>query len=166
MAGPEPTFANLACVDYVFENKPTRVTYQELQKQVGNLMNDRLSDLATRIRNAYLVGKQKLTLPHTKLLENVARVLHQEKYLQDVEVKKGQPVSELVLTLAYAKGRPAINQIKRVSKPGVRIYRHADSLRPVLSGLGLRILSTSQGVMSDKQAKSKKLGGEVLLELW
>jgi len=131
------------------------------------MQNDRLSDMITRLRNAYLVGKEQVVMPSTKYLEEVAKVLVEEKYLTSSELKKDENGrANLVLTLAYAGNKPAISQIKRISKPGVRIYNKTTSLRPVLSGLGIAILSTSQGVMTDRAAKRAKLGGEVLFELW
>lgn len=131
------------------------------------MINDRLSDFVTRIRNAYSARKDTVIVPHTRFLEQVASVLVQEKYLTDSKVdrpKQGFP--SLVLTLNYSGTKPAVNTIRRVSKPGVRIYSKSESLRPVLSGMGLAILSTSHGIMTDRQAKKDKLGGEVLFELW
>lgn len=129
-------------------------------------MQDRLSDMITRIRNGYMAGKSQVVMPHTKLLESVARVMAAERYLGGVEVKEGKPSQLLVLTLLYSNTRPAVNKLKMISKPGVRIYQKTKSLKPVLSGLGIKILSTSEGVMTSRQAKSKQLGGEVLIELW
>lgn len=113
-----------------------------------------------------MAGKSQVVMPHTKLLESVARVMAAERYLGGVEVKEGKPSQLLVLTLLYSNTRPAVNKLKMISKPGVRIYQKTKSLKPVLSGLGIKILSTSEGVMTSRQAKSKQLGGEVLIELW
>lgn len=129
-------------------------------------MNDRLSDYATRLRNAYLVGKQELTVPHTKLLEAVSKLLVDEHYLKSFRVEGNAPQKTLILELTYSNRRPALTKIKRISKPGVRIYQKTHNLFPVMNGLGLQILSTSRGLMSDKQARTNKIGGEVLLELW
>lgn len=122
--------------------------------------------MITRIRNAYLVGKKQVTLPHTKLLESVAQVMVDNNYLTALNVEKTDRQPNLVLTLTYASGKPAISKIKRVSKPGVRIYSSASSLKPVLSGLGISILTTSKGVISNKDARKNNLGGEVLVELY
>jgi len=131
------------------------------------MINDSLSDMITRLRNAFAIGKSTITLPHTTLLESVAHVLVEEKYLSKVEVVKSSLVhSSLVLTLAYAGTKPSISSIKRISKPGLRTYKKSPELRPVLSGMGIAILSTSKGVMTDRSAKKAKLGGEVLIELW
>lgn len=131
------------------------------------MINDSLSDMVTRLRNAFAVGKTTISLPRTSLLENVARVLVEEKYLSKLDVVQSSPVnSSLVLTLAYAGNKPSISSIKRISKPGIRIYKKSTDLRPVLSGMGIAILSTSKGIMTDRSAKKAKLGGEVLIELW
>jgi len=141
-------------------------TYLELLKLAGKSMQDRLSDLTTRLRNAALAGKKVVTLPHTKLLEAVSLIMQQEKYLQKVEVDRSTSLPSLRLTLTYSGDKPAINHIKRISKPGVRIYSSTRALKPVLAGLGIAIISTSAGVMSNRKAHAKKLGGEVLVELW
>src|SRR3990167_6183233 len=108
------------------------------------MLNDSLSDMITRLRNAYAVGKASVTLPHTTLLVNVAQVLVEEKYLSKLEVIKSTPShSSLVLTLSYAGTKPSISSIKRISKPGIRTYKKSTELRPVLSGMGIAILSTS-----------------------
>lgn len=131
------------------------------------MINDHISDMITRIKNAYAMHKKTVSMPYTKVLEAVGNVLLSEKYIAKLEVK-GETVTdkELVVTLSYKDDTAAISSIKRISKPGVRIYRRVDSFKPVLSGLGIAILSTSKGIMSDRQAKINKIGGEVLLELW
>lgn len=129
--------------------------------------NDRLSDMITRIRNAYGAHKKVCEMPHTVYLEKVAKVLVEEKYLADAKVVKNDDgFKQLVVTLAYAGHTPAISKIRRVSKPGVRMYEKTTAIRPVLSGMGIAVLSTSRGVMTDRAAKKAKLGGEVLFELW
>ena len=131
------------------------------------MINDHVSDMVTRIKNAYAMHKKTVSMPYTKELEAVANVMLDEKYLSAVVVE-GEKVTDkkLVLTLSYKADSAAISSIKRISKPGVRIYRQVDNFKPVLSGLGIAILSTSKGVMSDRQAKINKVGGEVLAELW
>lgn len=131
------------------------------------MINDHVSDMVTRIKNAYAMHKKTVAMPYTKVLEAVAKVMLDEKYLAKIEVN-GEKVTDktLVLTLAYKADTAAVSSIKRISKPGVRIYRQVDNFKPVLSGLGIAILSTSKGIMSDRQAKISKIGGEVLLELW
>lgn len=131
------------------------------------MINDHVSDMVTRIKNAYAMHKKTVSMPYTKVLEAVAKVMHDEKYISGVLVE-GEKVTDkkLVLTLSYKADTAAISSIKRISKPGVRIYRQVDNFKPVLSGLGIAILSTSKGIMSDRQAKINKIGGEVLAELW
>jgi small subunit ribosomal protein S8 len=123
--------------------------------------------MITRIKNAYAMHKKTVSMPYSKVLEAVADVMLSEKYISKVEIN-GEKVTEktLVITLSYKDDTAAISAIKRISKPGVRIYRRVDSFKPVLSGLGIAILSTSKGIMSDRNAKINKIGGEVLLELW
>jgi small subunit ribosomal protein S8 len=123
--------------------------------------------MITRIKNAYAMHKKTVSMPYTKVLEAVGNVLLSEKYISKLEVKgEGVTGKQLVVTLSYKDDTAAISSIKRISKPGVRIYRRVDSFKPVLSGLGIAILSTSKGIMSDRTAKINKIGGEVLLELW
>jgi small subunit ribosomal protein S8 len=131
------------------------------------MINDHVSDMVTRIKNGCAMHKKTVSMPYTKVVASVAKVMLDEKYLSKVEVT-GEKVTDkaLVLTLSYKADTAAISAIKRISKPGVRIYRQVDNFKPVLSGLGIAILSTSQGIMSDRQAKISKIGGEVLLELW
>lgn len=128
--------------------------------------NDRISDMITRIRNAYLAHKEKVNVPFTVLMERVAAVLVEEKYITSYQVQGEGVAKTLEITLSYHGHTPALTSIKRVSKPGVRIYSKSKSLRPVLSGMGIAVLSTPQGVMTDRQAKKLKIGGEVLFELW
>lgn len=128
-------------------------------------MNDRISDMITRIRNGYLAGKKEVSIPHTILLEKIVNVLVEEKYLTSSRVE-GDVRKSLIVTLAYSGHTPAISEINRISKPGVRMYSKSTALKPVLSGLGIAVLSTPNGVMTDRAAKKAKVGGEVLFELW
>lgn len=131
------------------------------------MINDHISDMITRIKNATYMHKKSVAMPYTKVLSEVARVLLEEKYISDIKVEgDGVVDKKLVLTLSYKADSAAISSIKRISKPGVRIYRQVNNFKPVLSGLGIAILTTSKGVMSDRNAKINKIGGEVLLELW
>ena len=131
------------------------------------MINDHVSDMLTRINNAYLVHKKTVSMPYTKVIEAVAQVMLDEKYLAKLEVT-GEKLTEkkLVLTLVYKADTPAISHIRAISKPGVRIYRPLHSFKPVLSGMGIAILTTSKGIMSDRAAKIAHVGGEVLVELW
>ena len=131
------------------------------------MINDHISDMITRLKNASAMHKKTVSMPYTKVLESVGKVMLDEKYISALKVE-GEKVTKkkLVLTLAYKADTAAISSIKRISKPGVRIYRQVDNFKPILSGLGIAILSTSQGIMSDRSAKINKIGGQVLLELW
>lgn len=131
------------------------------------MINDRISDMITRIRNASAMHKKLVNVPYTKVLESIAQVMLEEKYLNKIEIEGDNPTTKtLVLHLSYKNDSPAISQITRISKPGVRRYRSLSDFKPVLSGLGIAILSTPKGIVSDRQAKISHVGGEVLLELW
>lgn len=126
-------------------------------------MTDPIADLLTRIRNGQNVGLETVSMPSSKLKEAIARVLQDEGYINGFEVAE-QPgnKSELVIKLKYYEGKPVIEKIQKVSKPGLRIYRGKDELPKVMGGLGVAIVSTSEGVMSDRSARAKGFGGEVL----
>ena len=130
-------------------------------------MTDTIADMLIRIKNAYLVGKEQVVLPSSKILQAIAQVLVNAGYLQEMQVvenAKGQ--KELELTLRYINDLPAMTDVKRVSKPGCRVYVTAAKIPAVLHGYGLAVLSTSQGILADSEAKAKKLGGELLAEIW
>ena len=127
------------------------------------MLTDTIADFATRVRNASKVGKDTVVLKNTKLVKAVADVMVAERYLQEATLQED---GNLKVVLMYVAGKPAINSIKKISKPGVRIYKKSNELSKVLSGLGLGIISTSSGVMSNTAATRAHLGGEVLLELW
>lgn len=130
-------------------------------------MNDPISDLLTRIRNAILAKHDRLDVPHSKLKQAVCVLLRQEGYVDDLEIVESTPRDLLRIYLRYSpEGTPAIQRLARVSKPGRRVYRGADELKPVLNGLGVSILSTSKGVLTDSQARQMRVGGEVLCEVW
>lgn len=130
------------------------------------MINDHVSDMITRTNNAYAIHKKTVSMPHTKVVEAVAQVMLDEKYLTGLKVSGEGKNKILTLTLSYKNDSPALVRARRVSKPGVRIYRALGDFKPVLSGMGIAIISTSKGIMSDRQAKIKHLGGEVLAELW
>jgi small subunit ribosomal protein S8 len=131
------------------------------------MMTDPIADMLTRIRNAVRVERPNVTMPLSKVKRGLAEVLKREGYIWGFEEVDGEPVAELRIELKYGpNGERVIRHIKRVSKPGCRVYRRADGLRPVLNGLGISIISTSRGVISDREARQRNLGGEVLCELW
>lgn len=133
------------------------------------MMTDPIADMLTRIRNAVLVEHPVVAMPLSKVKKGVAEVLKREGYIWDwrEESAEGAPAAQLLLDLKYGpNGERVIRHIKRVSKPGRRVYSPAKQLRPVLNGLGISIISTSRGVISDREARTRNLGGEVLCELW
>lgn len=131
------------------------------------MMTDPIADMLTRIRNAVRVERTIVEMPLSKVKRGLADVLVREGYIWKWEEIESRPSPQLRLTLKYGhNGERVIRHIKRVSKPGCRVYRGANELRPVLNGLGISIISTSSGVVSDREARQRHLGGEVLCELW
>ncbi|MEX0711165.1 MAG: 30S ribosomal protein S8 [Pirellulales bacterium] len=131
------------------------------------MMTDPIADMLTRIRNAVRVERPSVEMPLSKVKRGLAEVLKREGYIWDFEELESLPSRQLRLHLKYGpNGERVIRHIKRVSKPGRRVYKGADGLRPVLNGLGISIISTSRGVISDREARQRHLGGEVLCELW
>lgn len=131
------------------------------------MMTDPIADMLTRIRNAVRVERPSVDMPLSKVKRGLAEVLKREGYIWDFEELEAKPSAQLRIHLKYGpNGERVIRHIKRVSKPGRRIYSGADNLRPVLNGLGISIISTSRGVISDREARQRHLGGEVLCELW
>ena len=131
------------------------------------MMTDPIADMLTRIRNAVRVERASVEMPLSKVKRGMAEVLKREGYIWDFEEIEAKPSRQLRIHLKYGpNGERVIRHIKRVSKPGRRIYRGADNLRPVLNGLGISVISTSRGVISDREARQRHLGGEVLCELW
>lgn len=124
-------------------------------------MQDTLADMITRVRNAHMAGKEAVTMPASKLKAAVAQVLKDEGYVSDFAVS-GDAKPELTIDLKYFNGKPVIEKIARVSKPSLRVYNGKSSLPTVEGGLGVAIVSTSQGVMSDRAARAAGIGGEVL----
>ena len=125
-------------------------------------MTDPIADMLVRIRNAAAVGKPTVKLPSSKIKVAIANVLKDEGYIGDFRVTENGAKAELEIVLKYYEGRPVIEQLKRASRSGLRLYRGKSELPKVLGGLGVAIISTSQGIMTDKQARSAGVGGEVL----
>lgn len=133
------------------------------------MMTDPIADMLTRIRNAVRIERPLVQMPHSKVKRGVAEVLKREGYIWDWREQDAEdaPGKELCIDLKYGpNGERVIRHLKRVSKPGRRVYSRANSLKPILNGLGISIISTSRGVVSDREARQKNLGGEVLCELW
>jgi len=125
-------------------------------------MTDPIADLLTRIRNAQSAKKPSVTLGHSKLKASILSVLKDEGYIAGYSTETTGAKSTLSIELKYHEGRPVIDRIERISRPGLRIYRGKDELPKVLGGLGVAVVSTPQGIMSDKQARAAGTGGEVL----
>lgn len=133
------------------------------------MMTDPIADMLTRIRNAVRIERPTVMLPVSKVKRGLAEVLKREGYIWDwrEEEDEASPSKQLHIDLKYGpNGERVIRHIKRVSKPGRRVYARASTLKPVLNGLGISVISTSRGVISDREARQRKLGGEVLCELW
>ena len=125
-------------------------------------MSDPIADMLTRIRNAQAVEKVSVTMPSSKVKVAISQVLKDEGYIENFAVHGDTTKPELELQLKYYAGRPVIERIERISKPGLRIYKGAEDLPRVMNGLGVAIVSTSSGVMTDRKARAKGVGGEVL----
>ncbi len=125
-------------------------------------MHDPIADMLTRIRNAQMVNKPSVSMPSSKLKAAIAGVLKDEGYIEDFAVQQNDGKPQLQIGLKYYAGRPVIETIDRVSRPGLRIYRASESIPKVMNGLGVAIVSTSQGVMTDRKARAAGIGGEVL----
>jgi len=131
------------------------------------MMTDPIADMLTRIRNAVRVERPYVDMPTSKVKKGLADVLKREGYIWDWQEVEDEPVPQIRIELKYGpNGERVIQKIRRVSKPGRRVYSKAKELRPVLNGLGITIISTSRGVVSDREARRRNLGGEVLCEVW
>ena len=125
-------------------------------------MTDPISDMLVRIRNAQMVGHAEVAMPASKLKASIAQVLKSEGYIDDFAVRDNGAKKELRIGLKYYAGRPVIERLERVSKPGLRVYKGRDDIPRIMNGLGVAILSTSRGVMTDRKARADGVGGEVL----
>jgi small subunit ribosomal protein S8 len=131
------------------------------------MMTDPISDMLARIRNGALARHDRVEMPHSNLKKHIADVLKQEGYVDDVREAEGEGRKTLTLVLRYGKGKDsAIDGVRRISAPGRRVYVRYDRIPRVRSGMGISILSTSRGVMTDRQARDQKVGGELLCEVW
>lgn len=125
-------------------------------------MQDPIADMLTSIRNAQAIGKKLITLPASKLKAAILNVLKEEGYIESFEFNELDGKQKLSVVLKYFQGQPVIEKIKRVSRAGLRVYRGSDDLQVVRAGMGIAIVSTSKGVMTERAARSQKLGGEIL----
>lgn len=129
-------------------------------------MTDPIADMLNRIKNAQKVGHETAEMPSSKIKLEIAKILEKEGFLEKVDKKRVKDRHILVLKLKYQQGVPAIADLRRLSKPGRRLYVGASDIKSVKQGYGIALISTSRGLMTDKEAKKKKLGGEVLCEIW
>lgn len=129
------------------------------------VMTDPIADMLTRIRNANQMKNEKVTMPHSKMKAEIAKLLKEEGYITVYEVN-GQVKKELTLTLKYVNNERVITGLKRISKPGLRVYTGVNDLPRVLNGLGIAIISTPNGLLTDKTARKNNMGGEVVAYVW
>ena len=125
-------------------------------------MSDPIADMLVRIRNAQTVGHVEVVMPASRLKASIAQVLKQEGYIEDFALREEGAKRQLRIGLKYYAGKPVIERLERVSKPGLRVYRGRDDIPRIMNGLGVAILSTSRGVMTDRKARADGIGGEVL----
>jgi len=131
------------------------------------VLTDPVADMLTRIRNASLARHRELTLPSSRIKREIARILVEEGFIESYATQQGGVQESLTVQLKYVEGRtPVVSGLKRISKPGLRVYARKTEIPRVLGGLGMAILSTSQGIMTGTQARKLNLGGEVLCYVW
>ena len=130
------------------------------------MMTDPISDLLTRIRNGNRTRKKRISMPASRIKVGIAQILKEEGFIQDYSVEAAKPSSRLSIHLKYDQdGGTVIRSVERVSKPGCRVYAGAGDLKPVLRGMGIQILSTPKGILSDRTARAQRIGGEVLCKV-
>ena len=129
-------------------------------------MTDPIADMLTRIRNANLRRNSEVAMPSSKMKASIAQVLQEEGFVDGVQVEEDGVFRTLKIQLRYWQGEPVIRKIVRISKPGLRQYTKSGELRPVINGQGIAIVSTSKGVMGDRQCRAKGIGGELLCKVW
>ncbi len=129
-------------------------------------MTDPIADMLTRMRNALAVNKAEVIMPFSKVKFNIAKVLEKTNYINKVEKVKDNNFDAIKIGLKYNKKEPAIKHLKRISTPGQRIYINSQEIPVVLNGYGLAIISTSKGILTDKEARVQKMGGEYICEIW
>ena len=153
---------------------PLREKSPEFVRQVGNIIygkekmpvTDTIADFLTRIRNAGQANHKTVEIPHSHMKYAIAEILKDQGYIEDVEKLDEGVQGSIKITLRYYERKPAFNELTRISKPGRRVYASAGNLPRVKNGLGISVISTSKGVMSDKQARKFNVGGEVVCAVW
>ena len=129
-------------------------------------MTDPIADMIIRIKNAFMAGRTDLVIPHSKMKEAIAKLLKANNYIEDFAVEDKKPQADITIVLRYVDKMSAITGVKRVSKPGRRIYAKAGQVPSTLNGYGMTILSTNKGIIDDKTARKTQVGGEVLCQIW
>ncbi|MBQ2910334.1 MAG: 30S ribosomal protein S8 [Bacilli bacterium] len=130
------------------------------------VVTDTIADMLTRIRNANQMRYEEVTVPASNIKKEIARILKEEGFIKDYKIVSDDAQGTIVLTLKYNKKERVITGLKRISKPGLRVYAKNDEIPKVLNGLGIAIISTSKGIMTDKEARKENIGGEVLAYIW
>lgn len=126
----------------------------------------KIIDFIIRVKNGYMAKKDNITVPHTNMIWQVAEILKKEGFISEVTKESGATQDLVTVTLKYQGLEPAFTDVKLISKPGRRIYQSVNEIRPVVGGMGIGILSTSRGVMTDKEARKLRVGGELLFQIW
>ena len=129
-------------------------------------MTDPIADMIIRIKNSVMAGRKDLLVPYSKVKESLARIMQEFAYISAYEVQDDGKFKQIKITLRYVGKSPAITGVKRISKPGCRIYKNADAIPNTLNGYGLTVLSTNKGIMDGKSARKNHVGGEVLFQIW
>jgi small subunit ribosomal protein S8 len=130
------------------------------------MMTDPISDMLTRLRNGNRIHKKRITMPASRIKVGIAQILKEEGFIADYQVERAQPSSLLSISMKYGPdGEFVLRSVERISKPGCRVYAGAGDLKPVLRGMGIQILSTPKGILSDRSARQEKVGGEILCKV-
>lgn len=129
-------------------------------------VTDPIADLLTRIRNASSAKKRRVQIPSSNMKLSLVEILKQQNFIEDFSLIEDKKQNIIEVKLKYTNGKPAISGLKKISKPGLRVYEGADSLPRVLNGLGIAVISTSKGLMTEKQARKETIGGEVICHIW
>ncbi len=129
-------------------------------------MTDPIADMIIRIKNAYLARQQQVSIPHSKMKQAIAEILTKENYVTSFEIQETSPQKTLFVKLRYVGKSPAVTDVKRISKPGRRLYSAVDEIPKALGGYGIVIVSTNKGILTGKQARQAGVGGEVLCAIW
>lgn len=157
---------SLDFVEYVLEKWQIKVRFQELKNQVGKNMTDPIADMLNRIRNAQAVNHITVKVPYSKAKNSIAKILKEKGFINDFSVKQKKQEKLLDIVLKYINGEPMVSGMKKISKPGQRIYTPVSKIQRVRGGYGIMIVSTSQGIMTGQEARKNNTGGEIICKVW